>query len=298
MTGQDYEYAAAGYLRRHGYSHVRVTRSSGDYGVDVTCRRRGRRYAVQCKYYTRPVGISAVQQAVAGKARYDCDGAMVITNSTLTRPAMELAESNEVIVLQGVQPSPIPHGLLRVLRALLWLLWLAALGYTGLNAYAAAGLTPDGCWTLPLIIAMLPLVMLLLMIPLRAIAWRAMLWRSMHREARLRRLEQQDEDDLIRCREIAMQERAALPPEAFQPAVRRPSHRRVLLFFPGSTLMKCVLAAVGDRPRFTRRQLARAGRLTPQAAGTLIDCLLRTGMLVCDKPSRYSWSRFACERKG
>lgn len=87
MTGQDYEFAAARYLRWHGYYAVRVTKASGDYGVDITCTRHSIRYAVQCKYYTKPVGLSAVQQAVAGKAQYGCEAAMVVTNNVLTKAA-------------------------------------------------------------------------------------------------------------------------------------------------------------------------------------------------------------------
>ena len=59
--------------------------------MDITARRRGHKYAVQCKFYSHPVGVSAVQQVVGGMAYYDCDRAMVITNNTFTRQAKELA---------------------------------------------------------------------------------------------------------------------------------------------------------------------------------------------------------------
>ena len=144
MTGQDYEYAAARYLRWHGYHRVRVTRASGDYGVDILCTRRGSRYAVQCKYYTHPVGLSAVQQAVAGKAQYGCDSAMVITNAALTKAARELAESNQVTVLEHIQPGlRLPRWLGRLMRLVLALLWLAGVYLTGRMAYETVG-WPDG----------------------------------------------------------------------------------------------------------------------------------------------------------
>ncbi|MBR1797505.1 MAG: restriction endonuclease [Clostridiales bacterium] len=101
MNGHAYEKACVGYLRRHGYSGVTLTGNSGDYGVDIICRRLIKRYAVQCKYYSRPVGVAAVQQVVGGMAYYDCDRAIVITNTTFTRQAYELAERNNVTLIHG-----------------------------------------------------------------------------------------------------------------------------------------------------------------------------------------------------
>lgn len=104
MNGRNYERAVARYLKNHGYHGVKVTKGSGDYGVDVLARRWGHKYAVQCKYYSRPVGVSAVQQVVAGMAYYDCDRAIVVTNTTFTRQAKELAESNGIDLIAKVSP--------------------------------------------------------------------------------------------------------------------------------------------------------------------------------------------------
>ena len=41
MDGHDYEYLVAKYLRGHGYTGVKVTNGSGDFGVDVTAHRAG-----------------------------------------------------------------------------------------------------------------------------------------------------------------------------------------------------------------------------------------------------------------
>ncbi len=79
-----------------------VTKASGDYGVDVVASKHGKKYAVQCKYYSNPVGITAVQQAVAGMAMYGCNSAMVVTNSTFTAQARTLAGRNHVILLEKI----------------------------------------------------------------------------------------------------------------------------------------------------------------------------------------------------
>lgn len=133
MTGHDYEYVVANYLRRHGYSGVTVTQGSGDYGVDVVAKKAGVRYAVQCKHYSKPVGQEAVREAVAGMAMYRCQRAMVVTNSTFTRAAEDLARINGVILLSGIENERSQTGagwLLRIVGVLFWALlaWLIVSG--------------------------------------------------------------------------------------------------------------------------------------------------------------------------
>lgn len=121
MTGYDYEYSVASYLRRNGFYDVHVTRASGDYGVDVIARKGFRKYAVQCKYYSYPVGPSAVQEVTAGKAMYGCDAAMVVTNNRFTSAAENLARANDVILVPRVSANGfgLPYGLF---SKLFWLL--------------------------------------------------------------------------------------------------------------------------------------------------------------------------------
>lgn len=110
MTGLEYERLVAKYLRRHSYFGVSVTRGSGDFGVDVIAHKGSHKYAVQCKYYTSAVSLDAVQEAVAGMAYYNCDRAMVVTNSTYTNAAKELAKHNNVELLENITsagPSPL-----------------------------------------------------------------------------------------------------------------------------------------------------------------------------------------------
>ena len=103
-NGHAYERAVARYLRCHGYWCVKVTGASGgDYGVDITARRGlFRKYAVQCKRYSNPVGVRAVQEVVGGMKMYNCNRAMVITNSTYTKPARRLAGENGVVLKEWV----------------------------------------------------------------------------------------------------------------------------------------------------------------------------------------------------
>lgn len=127
MDGHQYEYVVADFLKAKGYHGVKVTKGSGDFGVDVIATKHGAKYAVQCKLYSSPVGVSAVQEVVAGKAYYGCTEAMVVTNSTFTSAAEKLAKSNGVILIDGVSPTG-SHKSKTALKIILYLLWLGIAG--------------------------------------------------------------------------------------------------------------------------------------------------------------------------
>lgn len=90
MEGVEFEVFLADVFRRKGYM-VKLTPASGDYGVDLIIKKGEMKIAVQCKRYSGTVGVSAVQEVFAGKSFYDCNEAMVVTNSTLTTPAANTA---------------------------------------------------------------------------------------------------------------------------------------------------------------------------------------------------------------
>ena len=96
MDGYRFEKRCAAMLRRQGFTHVILTGGSGDQGVDILARKHRKKYGIQCKYYSHPVGNKAVQEAYAGAKYYECDVAAVMTNSTYTEAAMALAEKTGV----------------------------------------------------------------------------------------------------------------------------------------------------------------------------------------------------------
>lgn len=109
MDGQGYEKYCAQWLKKHGYHDISLTRTTGDQGIDILAFRHGKQYGFQCKYYERPVGNEAVQQAYSGAAYYDCDVPVVITNSTFTRAAIDLAEETGVILMDQIDPDQKKH---------------------------------------------------------------------------------------------------------------------------------------------------------------------------------------------
>lgn len=98
MSGLEFEEYTASLLRQLGYSGVEVTKSSGDQGIDVLAQKDGKKYAIQCKNYIGKLGNAPVQEAFAGMVYYGCDIAVVLTNSTFTNGAQELAQATGVLL--------------------------------------------------------------------------------------------------------------------------------------------------------------------------------------------------------
>ena len=98
MDGHEFEYWCADLLSRIGFEDVEVTKASGDYGVDILCRKEGIRYAVQCKCYSSDLGNSPVQEVHAGKAVYGCQIGAVMTNRHFTAGGKHVAESTGTLL--------------------------------------------------------------------------------------------------------------------------------------------------------------------------------------------------------
>lgn len=98
MDGYDFENCSTNLLLNNGFSNVEVTQYSGDFGVDIIAYKDDVKYAIQCKKYSSPVGIKAVQEVIASKAMNDCHVAVVLTNNYFTSSAKELAKKNNVLL--------------------------------------------------------------------------------------------------------------------------------------------------------------------------------------------------------
>ena len=92
MTGEQFEHFCASLLRANGFRNVKVTQTSGDYGIDVLAQKGMDSYAIQCKCYSSPVGNHAVQEAFSGAAYYGHRIPVVMTNQEFTAAAIETAE--------------------------------------------------------------------------------------------------------------------------------------------------------------------------------------------------------------
>lgn len=98
MGGLDFEKYVAGLLRANGFHDVSLTERY-DFGVDIIAEKDGVRWGVQAKRYAGLVKASAVRQVVTGLKLYDCDRSMVVTNSTYSAVARQLADANDCVLV-------------------------------------------------------------------------------------------------------------------------------------------------------------------------------------------------------
>ena len=97
-SGLEFENTCLEILVRNGYAAY-LTKTSGDYGADIIAEKDNLSYCIQCKCLSRPVGIKAVQEVVAAQKHYACDYAAIISTTTPTQPALELAKSGNIAVI-------------------------------------------------------------------------------------------------------------------------------------------------------------------------------------------------------
>ena len=101
LSGEEFEDYCASLLKENGYINVETTKASGDHGIDIFAEKDFISYAIQCKYYSSPVGNSAVQEAFSGKGFYQKDIAVVMTNNSFTPQAIEEAQQLRVKLWDG-----------------------------------------------------------------------------------------------------------------------------------------------------------------------------------------------------
>ena len=98
MEGHEFGHFCADLLRRRGFKDVVVTKGSGDFGIDILAERDGISYGIQCKNYSSPIGVKAVQEVYAGRDYYDCMVGVVMSNQYFTGPAVEAAKKLKIVL--------------------------------------------------------------------------------------------------------------------------------------------------------------------------------------------------------
>ena len=91
-NGKAYEEYCAYRMGCCGFFDIKHIGKSGDYGADIIAMgNMFMRIVVQCKHYSKPVGVKAVQEVNAARMYYGTHRAAVATNSTFTKQAKALA---------------------------------------------------------------------------------------------------------------------------------------------------------------------------------------------------------------
>jgi len=95
MPGGIFEEYLLTHFNQMGYLGS-LTPKTGDYGADLILEKDGRRVVVQAKRWKGSIGVDAIQQVIGAIKYYDANKGMVVTNSTFTENAYELANSNGI----------------------------------------------------------------------------------------------------------------------------------------------------------------------------------------------------------
>lgn len=99
-TGIEFEQFLKNLFETLGY-RVETTSSSGDQGADLILVKESQRIVVQAKFYSSSVGNKAVQEVLGAIGYYKANKGIVITNSYYTSSAQELAEANNIRLIDG-----------------------------------------------------------------------------------------------------------------------------------------------------------------------------------------------------
>lgn len=95
MSGHDFEKFLRQLFEKMGYK-VELTKLSNDQGADLVIGKFGEKIVVQAKRYNHPVSNKAIQEVVASIKHYKADRGLVVTTNDFTKPAMNLASSNNI----------------------------------------------------------------------------------------------------------------------------------------------------------------------------------------------------------
>lgn len=99
ISWSDFEILLYRLFEKKGFS-VELIGKTGDQGGDLVATKGTKRILIQAKFYKNwNVGNNSIQEAVAAKSHYDCNSACVVTTSTFTKAAVELAKTNNVILI-------------------------------------------------------------------------------------------------------------------------------------------------------------------------------------------------------
>jgi HJR/Mrr/RecB family endonuclease len=102
MSGTEFELYLKRIFENLGYS-VNLTSQTNDQGADLIIHNPDELVAVQAKRYNKNVGNKAVQEVVAAVNYYRTNRGMVVTNSSFTKSAYDLAYANNIELIDGQQ---------------------------------------------------------------------------------------------------------------------------------------------------------------------------------------------------
>lgn len=106
-----FEHLVADIYRRNGYRVVTRPQNGADGGIDFRAVRRGKHYIVQCKRWSKRVGVPVVRE-MAGllAAERKVSGVIIVTNNDFTREAKAFASDKSIELINGEQLEQMRRG--------------------------------------------------------------------------------------------------------------------------------------------------------------------------------------------
>ena len=103
MNGLAFEnFCAQQLAKSKWFKTVETIPPSGDFGADIVAvDKEGVRWVFQCKRYARKLDNTPIQEVVSELPHYKASRAGVITNSSFTTKARQLAKENNVELIEG-----------------------------------------------------------------------------------------------------------------------------------------------------------------------------------------------------
>ncbi|WP_051412203.1 restriction endonuclease [Halonatronum saccharophilum] len=92
LSGEEFELFLKLLFTKLGYKTTLIG-CRGDQGADLIIEKENDKIVIQAKRYKGNVGNKAVQEVLSARAYYECNGAMIVTNSHFSPAAIELARS-------------------------------------------------------------------------------------------------------------------------------------------------------------------------------------------------------------
>jgi restriction system protein len=95
LSGKDFESYLCVHFQKMGYK-VRRTPDTNDYGADLLLYKDSEKVVVQAKRYKNKVGVKAINEVLGALHYYNCNRAIVVTNSFYTQNAIKMANKCNV----------------------------------------------------------------------------------------------------------------------------------------------------------------------------------------------------------
>jgi hypothetical protein len=95
LNGHAFEHEVANLLRRVGHK-AKVTRGSGDDGIDIICEIDGESVVFQCKRYSGSVGPALVREFYGSLMHHGADRGVIATTGGYTQGAIDFAEDKPI----------------------------------------------------------------------------------------------------------------------------------------------------------------------------------------------------------